>query len=740
MTPPEGVSATPRPRGDDAATPALDVAGIEALVHGRHGDPFAVLGRHGDELRCLMPGADGVDAISPSGELLGRLERRHADGFFAGHVRAQGTYALRIQWPGGTQETEDPYSFGPLLGAMDLHLFSEGRHFDIDRVLGAQCMTVDGIHGVRFALWAPNASRVSVVGDFNTWDGRRYPMRKRIESGIWEIFIPRIGPGSLYKYELLDAWGNKLPLKADPLALETEMPPATASRVTHPMPHAWEDAEWMASRAERQNVMAPISIYEVQAASWWRDEHGQSASWDVLADRLIPYATDLGFTHLEFMPVAEHPFGGSWGYQPLGLFAPTARLGPPEGFARFVDRAHQAGLGVIIDWVPAHFPTDAHGLYRFDGTPLYEHADPREGFHKDWNTAIYNFGRHEVRGFLIASALHWLRHFHVDGLRVDAVASMLYRDYSRSAGEWIPNRYGGRENLEAVDFVREANAVVADYCPGAMMIAEESTAWPGVSKPTSEGGLGFTFKWNMGWMHDTLGYMKCDPIYRPWHHNEMTFGLVYAWSENFILPLSHDEVVYGKGSLLGRMPGDPWQRFANLRAYLGFMWAHPGKKLLFMGGEVAQYSEWNHDASIEWHLLDDPAHRGLQRLVADLNATLRAHPALFRFDGRPEGFRWVVGDDHAQSVFAWLRLADGEKPVLAVVNMTPMPRHGYRIGVPEGGVWREILNTDATDYSGSGMGNAGRVHADAVASHDMPASLSLTLPPLATMLLTPDRQ
>jgi 1,4-alpha-glucan branching enzyme len=740
MTPPEGVSATPRPRGDDAATPALDVAAIEALMHGRHGDPFAVLGRHGDEVRCLMPGADGIDAISPSGDLMARLERHHADGFFAGHIPSGGPYALRIHWPGGTQETEDPYSFGPLLGAMDLHLFSEGRHFDIDRVLGAQCTTVDGIHGVRFALWAPNASRVSVVGDFNTWDGRRYPMRKRIESGIWEIFIPRIGPGSLYKYELLDAWGNKLPLKADPLALETEMPPATASRVTHPMPHAWEDAEWMASRAERQNVMAPISIYEVQAASWWRDEHGQSATWDALGDRLIPYATDLGFTHLEFMPIAEHPFGGSWGYQPLGLFAPTARLGPPEGFARFIDRAHQAGLGVIIDWVPAHFPTDAHGLYRFDGTPLYEHADPREGFHKDWNTAIYNFGRHEVRGFLIASALHWLRHFHVDGLRVDAVASMLYRDYSRSYGEWIPNRYGGRENLEAVDFVREVNAVVADYCPGAMMIAEESTAWPGVSKPTSEGGLGFTFKWNMGWMHDTLDYMKYDPIYRPWHHNEMTFGLVYAWSENFILPLSHDEVVYGKGSLLGRMPGDPWQRLANLRAYLGFMWAHPGKKLLFMGGEVAQYNEWNHDGSIDWHLLDDAAHRGLQRLVADLNATLRAHPALFRFDARPEGFRWVVGDDHAQSVFAWLRLADGEKPVLAVVNMTPLPRHGYRIGVPEGGVWREILNTDAADYSGSGMGNAGRVHADDFASHDMPASLSLTLPPLATMLLTPDRQ
>jgi 1,4-alpha-glucan branching enzyme len=719
-------------------TPEVSDAEIEALVHGHHGDPFSVLGRHGSELRCLAPGAEGVDVLSENATVVARLERRHAAGFFTGIIPARQPYLLRINWAGGPEETEDPYSFGPTLGSLDLHLFSEGRHFELGRVFGARCVTVNGVAGVRFAVWAPNASRVSVVGDFNTWDGRRHPMRKRAEAGLWEIFIPRIGPGTLYKYELLDAYGYLLPQKADPLAQETELPPGTASRVTHPMPHAWEDADWMASRGARQDVAAPISIYEVQAGSWWRDGSGDAPDWDGLADRLIPYVSDLGFTHIEFMPVAEYPFGGSWGYQPLGLFAPTARFGSPDGFARFVDRAHQAGIGIVLDWVPAHFPTDAHGLYRFDGTALYEHADPREGFHKDWNTAIYNFGRYEVRGFLIASAVHWLEKYHIDGLRVDAVASMLYRDYSREAGQWIPNRYGGRENLEAVDFLREVNAVVAERCPGTMMIAEESTAWPGVTAPISSGGLGFTFKWNMGWMHDTLHYMKEDPINRGWHHDSMTFGLVYAWSERFILPLSHDEVVYGKGSLLDRMPGDPWRRFANLRAYLAFMWAHPGKKLLFMGGEFAQPAEWNHDTALAWHLLDDAAHRGVQSLVTDLNTLLRTRPALHRWDARPEGFRWVVGNDRAQSVFAWLRLADNAPPVLAVSNMTPVPRFGYRIGVPSDGWWREILNTDAVSYGGGGIGNAGRVHADANPSHGQPASVSLTLPPLATLLLTPE--
>ena len=726
-----------------AGTPTVSGATIEALVHGRHGDPFSVLGRHGPELRCLAPGAQAVEALSPNGDVLARLDRLHEAGFFAGPIPANEPYRLRIIWASGTQETEDPYAFGPLLGPLDLHLFSEGRHFELGRVFGAQCMSVrdssgDSIAGVRFAVWAPNASRVSVVGDFNSWDGRRYPMRKRPEAGLWEIFIPRLGPGELYKYELLDANGHLLPQKADPLALQTELPPGTASRIVHPLPHAWEDADWMESRGIRQDAVSAMSIYEVHAASWWRDAEGRSPDWDGLADRLVPYVTDLGFTHIEFMPIAEHPFGGSWGYQPLGLFTPTARLGPPDGFARFVDRAHQAGIGVILDWVPAHFPTDAHGLYRFDGTALYEHGDPREGLHKDWNTAIYNLGRHEVRGFLICSAIHWLEKYHVDGLRVDAVASMLYRDYSREAGEWIPNRYGGRENLEAVDFLREVNAVVAERCPGTMMIAEESTAWPGVTAPVSQGGLGFSFKWNMGWMHDTLDYMKNDPVHRTWHHDSMTFGMVYAWSERFILPLSHDEVVYGKRSLLGRMPGDAWRQFANLRAYLAFMWAHPGKKLLFMGGEFAQPGEWNHDAALRWDLLDDPSHRGVQRLLADLNALLRAQAALHRKDASPDGFRWVVGDDRAQSVFAWLRLADGAPPVLMVANLTPVPRLGYRVGVPSTGWWREVLNTDAATYGGSNMGSGGGAHADATPAYGQPASVSLTLPPLATIFLMPE--
>jgi 1,4-alpha-glucan branching enzyme len=733
MSPSDTIAAV---RPAVAAQPLSDAA-IDALATGRHGDPFSVLGRHGSELRCLVPGALGVHAISPAGEVLSALQRRHPAGFFVGPIKPDAPYLLRITWADDSEETEDPYNFGPLIGPLDLHLFAEGRHLDMARVFGGRCVAVDGVRGVRFSVWAPNASRVSVVGGFNSWDGRRHPMRKRIEAGVWELFIPRIGSGELYKYELLDAWGHLLPLRADPLALETEMPPATASRVPHPLPHAWEDEDWTASRADRQNPSAPIAIYEVQAGSWWHDEGNHPVQWDELADRLLPYVTDLGFTHVELLPIAEHPFGGSWGYQPLGLFAPTARFGGPEGFSRFVDRAHQAGVGVIIDWVPGHFSTDAHGLYRFDGTALYEHADPREGLHKDWNTAIFNFGRNEVRGFLIASAVHWLEHYHVDGLRVDAVASMLYRDYSRRPGEWIPNRYGGRENLEAIDFLRDVNAAVARCCPGAVTIAEESTAWPGVTAPTEQGGLGFSYKWNMGWMHDTLDYMSHDPVHRSWHHNEMTFGLLYAWSERFILPLSHDEVVYGKRSLLGRMPGDDWQRFANLRAYLAFMWGHPGKKLLFMGGEFAQGGEWNHDEALPWDLLDDARHRGVQRLVADLNGQSREHPALHRLDAAPEGFRWVVADDGARSVFAWLRESDGDGSVLVVSNMTPVPRYGYRVGVPLAGRWREVLNTDATVYGGSGAGNGGQAYADATPLHGLPASLSLVLPPLATIMLVP---
>ena len=712
---------------------------IEALAIGRLGDPFAVLGPHGDEVRSFQPGARGVTVLARDGNAeLARLEQVHPAGVFAGKLARVVPYKLRIDWPGGTQETEDPYGFGLLLGALDMHLFAEGRHFELARVFGAQLMVVDGIAGVRFAVWAPNARRVSVVGEFNGWDGRRHPMRLRQEAGVWELFIPRLQPGTPYQYELIGPDGSVLPLKADPLALATEAPPATTSRVLEAIPFSWTDAEWMATRAARQAPDAAMSIYEVHPASWWRDAEGASPDWDRLADRLIPYVQGMGFTHLEFMPVMEHPFGGSWGYQPLGMFAPTARFGTPAAFARLVDRAHAAGIGVLLDWVPAHFPTDPHGLYRFDGTPLYEHADAREGFHPEWNSAIYNLGRNEVRGFLLASALHWLERYHVDGLRVDAVASMLYRDYSRKAGEWIPNRHGGRENLEAVALFQELNAVVAERCPGAIVVAEESTSWPGVTRPSAEDGLGFSYKWNMGWMHDTLGYIEHDPSHRSWHHDQLTFGLVYAWSERFMLPISHDEVVYGKGSLLRKMPGDPWRQFANLRAYLAFLWTHPGKKLLFMGCEIAQPGEWNHDGALPWELLDDPRHRGVQRLVHDLNAAYRDIPALHRRDTSPEGFRWVVGDDRVQSVFAWLRYgAGGDAPALVVCNLTPVPRQGYRIGVPRKDAWKEALNTDAATYGGTNSGNGGLVIPEPVPCHGFAQSLSLSLPPLAVLILLP---
>ncbi|HEX8930960.1 MAG TPA: 1,4-alpha-glucan branching protein GlgB, partial [Actinomycetota bacterium] len=555
--------------------------------------------------------------------------------------------------------------------------------------LGAHRKILDGIAGFGFAVWAPNARRASVVGDFNNWDGRRHPMRLRREAGVWEMFVPRLRVGALYKYELCGPDWSVLPLKADPVARQTEMPPATASRVASALPFDWTDEAWMAGRAARHEPGAPISIYEVHPGSWWHKADGSPPDWDLLGDRLIPYVRGMGFTHLEFMPVMEHPFGGSWGYQPLGQFAPSARYGTPAGFARFVDQAHAAGIGVILDWVPAHFPTDAHGLYRFDGTALYEHADPREGFHPEWNSAIYNFGRNEVRGFLLASALHWLERFHVDGLRVDAVASMLYRDYSRRAGEWIPNKYGGRENLEAVQFLQELNAVVQERCPGAAVIAEESTAWPGVTRPTREGGLGFQFKWNMGWMHDTLHYMQNEPVHRRYHHDEMTFGLVYAWSERFVLPLSHDEVVHLKGSLLAKMPGDRWQQFANLRALYAWMWAHPGKQLLFMGAELGQGAEWDHDGQLDWGALGDPLHRGVFDLLRELNRVDAERPALWALDNTPDGFRWIAADDRDQSVYAFLRLGRGGvaggEVVACVANLTPVPRHGYRIGLPFGG-------------------------------------------------------
>ena len=563
-------------------------------------------------------------------------------------------------------------------------------------------------------------------------------MRKRHGPGVWELFVPRIAAGEFYKFELIGAWGEMLPLKADPVAWAAQVAPLTASIVVEDEPYPWTDAEWLAGRAQRQAEGAPISIYEVHAGSWSPAASLGVDSWERLADQLVPYVASMGFTHIELMPIMEHPFGGSWGYQPLGQFAPSARLGPPEAFSRFVDRCHAAGVGVILDWVPAHFPTDSYGLARFDGTALYEHQDPREGFHPEWNTYIYNLGRNEVRAFLIGSALFWLEHYHADGIRVDAVASMLYRDYSRKAGEWVPNQWGGRENLESVGFLQELSRAVADRVPGAILVAEESTAWPGVSRSADEGGLGFTYKWNMGWMHDTLHYMEEQPIYRQYHHGEMTFGLVYAFSEKFVLPLSHDEVVYGKGSLIRKMPGDDWQKFASLRAYLAFMWTHPGKKLLFMGGEIAQWREWNHDRGLDWDLLDNPAHRGIQSTVRDLNALYQNVPALHQRDCRSDGFRWVVIDDAAQSVFAYLRFGEeGTSPALVVCNFTPVPRYDYRIGVPSAGGWREVLNTDAAAYGGSNVGNGGYVGAEDLPSHDLPACLTLTLPPLATIVLQP---
>jgi 1,4-alpha-glucan branching enzyme len=721
----------------------LDARRAQALAEGTDGDPFSALGPRADSngqiIRVFVPGANGVEVIRRVDDVpIARLEHSEHDGLFEGYIAEHAPYRLRIEWPAGVQETEDPYSFGLLLGEMDLYLINEGRHFELAEALGAQFVTIDAVRGVRFAVWAPNARRVAVVGDFNSWDRRRHPMRLRHPAGVWELFLPRVAPGSHYKFDILGPGGTQAPWKSDPVARQTEPPPATASVVAKSERMHWHDHAWCDTRGSRQAADAPLSIYEVHLASWLRENDGASntSMWDAAIQRLLPYAVEMGFTHIELLPITEHPFGGSWGYQPLGLFAPSGRFGAPEGLARFVDALHAANIGLILDWVPAHFPTDPHGLMRFDGTALYEHLDPREGFHQDWSTLIYNFGRREVQGFLIASALRFLEHFHVDGLRVDAVASMLYRDYSRKAGEWIPNVYGGRENLEAVGFLRHLNAVVAERCPGTVVIAEESTAWPGVSRPIADGGLGFSYKWNMGWMHDTLRYMHNDPVHRKYHHDDITFGLLYAFSENFILPLSHDEVVHGKGSLIGRMPGDRWQRFANLRAYFGFMWGHPGKKLLFMGGEFAQEREWSHDRALDWYLLEDPAHSGVQRLVRDLNHIYVAEPALHRLDANPDGFRWIIGDDRSNSVFAFLRRdVSGERSVLVICNMTPVPRRDYHVGVPHGGAWREIFNSDSGFYGGSNIGNAGRVDTLAIGAHGQPQSLALVLPPLSTIFL-----
>ncbi|QRM30979.1 1,4-alpha-glucan branching protein GlgB [Microvirga sp. VF16] len=713
------------------------------------GDPFSVLGPHeispGQwEIRAILPDADAVTVLDRDGQtVLSTMERMPPDGLLVASLRASGRpdYRLRIERQGYPEIRHDAYSFGAFLSHDDLMRISDPTSDAVYTKLGAHFLDLGGIQGFLFTVWAPNARRVSVVGDFNSWDGRCHPMRRRHEHGVWELFIPDVTPDQRYKFEIIGLHGNLLALKADPIAFAAEHPPATASVLKGAPTFDWQDTDWMTSRSAQNHRKAPMSIYECHLGSWARapEEGNRYLTYRELAVRLIPYVKNLGFTHIELLPITEYPFDGSWGYQPISLYAPTSRFGTPEDFAAFVEAAHAAGIGVILDWVPAHFPNDPHGLSYFDGTHLYEHADPRLGFHQDWGTYIYNFERQEVMSFLIANARFWLERYHLDGLRVDAVASMLYLDYSRKPGEWIPNRYGGNENLGAIDFIRKMNEVAYATSPGAVTIAEESTAWPGVSQPTYTGGLGFGFKWNMGWMHDTLRYISKDPVFRQYHHHDLTFGLLYAFSENFILPLSHDEVVHGKGSLLGKMPGDQWQRFANLRAYFGFMWGHPGKKLLFMGGEFAQEREWNHDESLDWHLLDNSYHKGVQTLIGDLNRAYRSIPALHERDCEAKGFEWLVADDRDNSVIAWARRGDRDKSLAIIVsNFTPVPREAYRIGVPLPGFYREAVNTDAGLYGGSNMGNLGGVLAETTPSHGQPCSLTLTIPPLATLILVLD--
>ena len=717
-----------------------DSAEIEAIVSGRHGDPFKVLGLHqqGRDLvaRAFVPGAEALSVETLEGKALGTLERRHEAGFFEGKLKAVKRQTVRYRATRGSDRWAliDAYVLGPVLGPLDDYYIAEGSHLRLYDKMGAHPMRHEGADGVHFAVWAPNAERVSAIGDFNNWDGRRHVMRKRLDIGVWEIFVPGAQEGQAYKFELLGPGGNLLPLKADPFGFYAELRPNTASRIARTDNFSWSDESHIKAMTGRDHRRAPLSIYEVHLGSWRRKEGNGFLSYDELASQLIPYVVEMGFTHIELLPVTEHPFDPSWGYQPTGLYAPTSRFGDPAGFANFVNGAHLAGVGVILDWVPAHFPTDEHGLARFDGTALYEHADPRQGFHPDWNTAIYNFGRREVSSYLINNALFWLTRYHLDGLRVDAVASMLYLDYSRKEGEWIPNQYGGRENLEAIDFLRRMNRESYGNRDGVMTIAEESTAFPGVSKPAHDGGLGFGFKWNMGFMHDTLEYFKRDAVHRKHHHNELTFGLLYAFSENFVLPLSHDEVVHGKGTLLAKMAGDDWQKFANLRAYYGFMWGYPGKKLLFMGQEMAPWQEWSEARSLDWHLLDHAPHKGMQNLVRDLNRLYRETPALHARDCEPEGFEWLLADEHETSVFAWARHSGSGGRIVAVVsNFTPVVRSDYVLPLPKAGYWREILNSDAAAYGGSGVGNMGGVTAHAQGSHGKPAQARITLPPLATL-------
>jgi 1,4-alpha-glucan branching enzyme len=711
-----------------------------ALASGTHRDPHHILGVHPDGgvtvVRALHPDAVAVSVAHPGGVV--PMRKIDDAGIFEAAVPAAELPGYRLRYRTGDQEWEvdDPYRFLPTIGDLDLHLIGEGTHTRLWERLGARVIDHQGVRGTAFAVWAPNARGVSLVSDANGWDGRTLPMRSLGASGVWEIFIPNVGAGLRYKFRVVGADGEVI-LKADPLARAAEEPPATASIVTEPG-HEWDDADWISRRGAADPTTAPLSIYEVHLGSWRRGEHGEVLGYRELAEQLADHCVRLGFTHIELLPVAAHPFGGSWGYQVSSYYAPTSRYGSPDDLRWFVDHLHQRGIGVIVDWVPAHFPRDEWALARFDGTALYEHADPRRGAQPDWGTLVFNFGRNEVRNFLVANAQFWIEEYHIDGLRVDAVASMLYLDYSRKAGEWLPNEFGGRENLEAIAFVREFNEQVHGRHPGVMTIAEESTAWPGVSRPVSNGGLGFTFKWNMGWMHDTLDYISKDPIFRRYHHQQLTFGVWYAWAENFILPLSHDEVVHLKGSLIGKTPGDRWQRFANLRTLFGWMWAHPGKKLLFMGGEFAQEAEWDHDRSLDWHLLAEEEHAGVQRLVADLNHTYQSTPALWQVDGSSDGFRWIDAGNVDQSVASFVRLdADGTPGVACIANFSPEVHHGFRIGLPAPGAWREVINTDAHDYGGSGQGNMGMVETEPTGWHGFEQSALITVPPLAVVWLSP---
>ena len=749
-------------------SPVLSAAEIDQLVKGRHPDPFAVLGPHevtdGLAIRVFRPRAGSVELQAFNGATtLTPFQRIHPAGLYeiivAAAARETFDYRLRVVWEDGSStEIDDPYRYGPVLTSFDLHLLGEGTHFQAFDKLGARCITHGIREGVHFAVWAPNATRVSVVGNFNAWDGRVHPMRALRPGGYWEIFIPELGGGDPYKFEIIGPDGQAV-LKSDPCGRYFETPPDTASIVWESSGYAWQDDAWIAERPRLDRwKRRPMSIYEVHLGSWQRTAEGRLHSYREMAQRLVPYVKEMGFTHVEMLPVMEHPYTGSWGYQVIGFFAPTSRFGTPDDFKALVDAFHDAGIGVILDWVPGHFPKDQHGLARFDGTALYEHDDPRQGEHQDWGTLVFNYGRHEVRSFLLSNALFWLKEFHIDGLRVDAVASMLYLDYSRKAGEWVPNEFGGRENLEAIEFIKQLNMLIDHECPGTFVCAEESTSWPGVTRPVHLGGLGFTYKWNMGWMHDMLDYTKEDPVHRKWHHNKITFSMMYAYSEAFILPFSHDEVVHGKRSMVDKMPGDAWQKHANLRALYGYMFVHPGKKLLFMGGEIGQWHEWNHDWQVEWETLGDPRHAGLQRWVRDLNRVYAANRSLWDADFEPHGFMWIDCNDHEQSIIALMRKAnqptgqpasaaatpgkpanDDREFVVAVVNFTPLPRRGYRLGVPIPGAYVELLNSDADVYGGSNVGNEGSVVAAAAPMHGHPYSLNLTVPPLGFVLLKPNK-